>query len=199
MRVEYDSYYQSENLFGEPYPELIEFYAKIDQKGRLLDLGCGQGRNSIPLARLGYSIKGIDISSVGIEQMSEIARKEDLPLIGKVKDIYSFTDFGAYQFILLDSMFHFGKKDKTKEMGLLERIFSNTKPSTLITICIQNTGNKIQTLLSLIEPRNDIEVINQTDLIYKYLDKESNHSSESPYKMITFMKSNEISNNNRPQ
>ena len=53
MNVSYDKQYQTENLFGEPYSE----------RGRLLDLGCGQGRNAIPLAQLGYEVTGMDISN----------------------------------------------------------------------------------------------------------------------------------------
>ena len=32
MKVEYDKYYLIENLFGSPYPELIDFYSKIEGK-----------------------------------------------------------------------------------------------------------------------------------------------------------------------
>lgn len=37
MPVTYDKYYQTENLFGEPYPELIEFFAEYPRKGKVLD------------------------------------------------------------------------------------------------------------------------------------------------------------------
>lgn len=47
MKVEYDNYYQTEDLFGAPYPELIAFYASMEKKGRLLDVGCGQGRDAM--------------------------------------------------------------------------------------------------------------------------------------------------------
>ena len=76
MTVTYDKYYQTENLFGEPYPELIEFFAEYPYKGKLLDLGCGQGRDAIALARLGYSVTGIDNSKVGIQQMNQIGQVE---------------------------------------------------------------------------------------------------------------------------
>ena len=70
----YDKYYQTADLFGQPYPELIEFFQQYEPKGSLVDLGCGQGRNAIPLARLGYNITVIDSSKVGVEQMNSTAR-----------------------------------------------------------------------------------------------------------------------------
>ena len=81
MSVGYDKYYQTEDLFGEPYRELIEFYSAILKKGKLLDLGCGQGRDAIPLARMGFDVVGMDNSSVGITQLNAVAKKEKLPLI----------------------------------------------------------------------------------------------------------------------
>ena len=107
-------------MFGNPYPELIKFFTEHSKKGKVLDLGCGQGRDSIPLARHGYDVTGIDNSTVGIEQMNRIAETESLNLKGKVKDIFEFDNFAEYDFILLDSMFHFAKKDQKKKLILLK-------------------------------------------------------------------------------
>lgn len=188
MKVEYDKYYLTENLFGEPYPELIEFYSTIKGKGRLLDLGCGQGRDSIPLAKLGYSVTGIDNSKIGIEQLNKIAQKEGLSLKGIIEDIYSFSGFSEFEFILLDSMFHFGKKERAREINLIKRIIDSSKLDTLITICIQDTGDKVEILNSIILNNNNLNTVNLTDLTYTFVDKESNHHSKSKYKMITVRK-----------
>lgn len=188
MKVEYDKYYKTENLFGDPYPELISFYSKIENKGNLLDLGCGQGRDSIPLAELGYKVTGIDNSKVGIDQLNEIAKKENLSLIGIVEDMYSYTKFDQFEFILLDSMFHFGKKERAKEVSFLNRLIDESKLNTLITICIQKVGKKVETLNSIISNRGELELITRTQLIYKYEDIESNHASETKYEMIVLKK-----------
>jgi SAM-dependent methyltransferase len=188
MKVKYDKYYETVDLFGKPYPELIEFYTNVKVKGNLLDLGCGQGRDSIPLAKLGFNVTGIDNSKVGIDQLNIIAIKENLPLIGIVDDIYSFSNFNLFEFILLDSMFHFAKKDKEKEISFLERLITESKTNTLITICIQYSGKKIEILNSVILKRSDLKLHSSKDLEYKYVDRSSNHSSVSQYKMITIEK-----------
>jgi SAM-dependent methyltransferase len=188
MSVEYDKYYQVENLFGNPYPELMKFYSNLEKKGRLLDLGCGQGRDSIPLARLGFEVVGIDNSEVGITQLNKRSKEEGLSAKGIVGDIYEYPSFDEFEFILLDSMFHFAKKDREKESNLLRRIFEESNLHTLITICIQDTGEKVEILNRIISESNNLEIVGRTELVYKFEDKESNHSSETKYEMVTIKK-----------
>ncbi len=92
-----------------------------------MDLGCGQGRDAIPLARLGYEVIGIGNSKVGIEQIKQIVKAENLKLNAITSDIFVFDDFSEYDFILLDSMFHFTKKDIKKETEFIKMILSKIK------------------------------------------------------------------------
>ena len=188
MSVAYDKYYETENLFGEPYPELINFFAEYTNKGKLLDLGCGQGRDAIALARLGYSVTGIDNSKVGIEQMNQIGKDESLNLVGQVDDIYTFDRFTEFDIVLLDSMFHFAKKDKEKEVGLIKKIISDIRNGSLMAVCIQDTGDKVQILNEAIGYKNKVKRLFDKKFKYAFEDSESGHKSETDYRMIVVEK-----------
>jgi 2-polyprenyl-3-methyl-5-hydroxy-6-metoxy-1,4-benzoquinol methylase len=46
--------------------------------GEALDRGCGEGRNTLLLARYGYHVHAVDISSQGIQKLENYARSQDL-------------------------------------------------------------------------------------------------------------------------
>lgn len=184
MAIGYDEYYQTENLFGNPYPELIDFFRAHQNKGKLLDVGCGQGRDAIALARLGFKVTGIDHSKVGIVQMNGIASDENLPLTGRVMDIFEFENFHIYDFILLDSMFHFEKNDLQKETEFIGRILSEVKRNCLIIFCIQDTGKKVEILNDCVSQQSQVERLHDQKFDYTFEDKETGHQSKSLYRMI---------------
>jgi len=184
MVIGYDKYYLTENLFGNPYPELLDFFRVYTNKGKLLDVGCGQGRDAIALARLGFEVTGIDHSKVGIAQMNEIAAAENLPLTGRVVDIFEFENFNEYDFVLLDSMFHFEKNDRQKETDFIKRILSEVKRNCLIVFCIQDTGKKVEILNNCISQQSEVENLHDQKFDYIFQDEETGHKSKSPYRMI---------------
>jgi tellurite methyltransferase len=187
MTLQYDKYYETENLFGEPYPELIAFFTDFPTRGKLLDLGCGQGRDAIPLARLGYEVTGIDHSKVGIDQMISRANDEKINVEGHIGNIYEYNKFSRFDFILLDNMFHFNKKDKKNETDFISRIFESAVPETILVICIPDTGNKITILNHTLKSHN-IKRISNTSFEYVFKDDQSGHISISGYKMFANIK-----------
>src|SRR5437588_3059369 len=49
--------------------------------GEALDLGCGEGRNSLLLARYGYHVHAVDASSQGIQKLRKYAYSQGLDKI----------------------------------------------------------------------------------------------------------------------
>ncbi len=64
----------------------------------------------------------------------------------------------------------------------MDKIIERSKANTLKAIC---TRKKLKILNSIISKTNLVETIHQEELTYLLEYKESNHSSETKYKMIT--------------
>lgn len=189
MTNSYDSHYQTEHLFGEPYPELIEFLTEYPLRGKALDLGCGQGRDALAMARLGYQVTGVDKSQVGIDQMNRAGQAEQLNLVGLVADIYHYDRFAEFDIILLDSMLHFAKKERTKEIALLRRILTSMRTGSLLVICIQDVGKKVGILNQAMETDVAWEQLVNQAFTFTFRDPMSGHRSTTPYRMIIIKRS----------
>lgn len=126
----YDTYYQKEQYFGKPYKGLMDFF-QGSQRGTLVDLGAGQGRDSLPLADMGYTVTSVDVSGVGLEHIHRT--NPDINTV--IGDLYSF-DVSAYDYVLMDSIVHFYKNDLEKETALIRRIVAQMKTGAVFINCL---------------------------------------------------------------
>jgi 2-polyprenyl-3-methyl-5-hydroxy-6-metoxy-1,4-benzoquinol methylase len=173
MKNSYDKHYLEENLFGAAYGELIEFFENYEHKGKVLDLGCGQGRDSIELAKMGYTVHGVDSSIVGLEQMERDAKKFNLNITSSCEDIYSSDIPEDFDIILLDSMFHFYKKDLDNEKDLLIKILKQSKNNSIIAIFMQKGKEREKVLKTIVEKSLEYTILED-----KYIDYESYYSAK---------------------
>ena len=93
--------YRSEPDEVTGYPN--RFLAEVVQgvrSGAAIDIGMGQGRNSLFLARLGWKVTGIDLSDAGIEISRKAASKQGLNINAVVADFSQF-DLGKQQWDLV--------------------------------------------------------------------------------------------------
>ncbi len=162
----YDKHYKSPDYFGDPYPELVSFFNQIEPKGHVLDLGCGQGRDSIALARMGYKVTGVDISKVGINQLQSIAAKEKLDIKATVADMYEYQIGKDVDIVLLDSMLHFYPKDREKETRFLVRVMDELKPEGLLCVLVWRSKKLESVLESIIERAVGLNILKDKYIEY---------------------------------
>ena len=92
----YDERYARPGLYWGSKPTgLARDFVRIARSlplspGSLVDLGCGEGRDSIYFARQGYRALGVDISSVGVRKAEHRASRLGLKVRFRVGDIRTY-------------------------------------------------------------------------------------------------------------
>ncbi|MGP4069424.1 class I SAM-dependent methyltransferase [Halobacillus sp. B29] len=172
-KVAYDDYYQELNYFGNPYPGLIDFFTNYKPKGIVLDLGCGQGRDSLFIGELGYKVMGIDHSTVGINQLNEEAKKRNINVEGIVDNVYDFPISKDIDIVLLDSMLHFYKNDLHKETEFVNKVLIQLKEGGVFVNCILKGDEREKTLKKIInESPYEWETLTDTYTEYREVNAE---------------------------
>lgn len=132
--TDYEKQYQeSPNVCGPPFPEFVTFFKRYNKtRALVLDLGCGQGRDALFIARMDHQVFGVDISKTGITQMLEEAKREGLDVCGVVADVVEYEPSGKYDVVILDRVLHMLKEDERQ--GVLEKASSVTKSGGFVLI-----------------------------------------------------------------
>lgn len=127
-----DAYKEKEEMYGKPYQELQDYFEKLNPKSTILDLGCGQGRDALFLAKLGFDVTAVDISEVGVKQMLESAKGQDLYIEGIVADVLKLDIKKKYDVILFDMILH--AFEESKQMEILKKYANNLHKNGLLCI-----------------------------------------------------------------
>jgi 2-polyprenyl-3-methyl-5-hydroxy-6-metoxy-1,4-benzoquinol methylase len=73
--ADYHALYKGGDPFGINPAEIVERILKYKSSGSVLDIGAGQGRNSLFLAKSGFSVEAIDSSEEGLKKTRSKAWK----------------------------------------------------------------------------------------------------------------------------
>lgn len=134
MRYDYDKLYRKEsNALGPPTPTLLDAMTSLlSPPARVLDIGCGQGRDALPLARLGHEVVGVDLSPSGIADLRSAAEAEGLAVTGHVADITSFVPEGTYDALLFDRTLHM--LEEAPRHAVLARLLGHLRPGGVLLL-----------------------------------------------------------------
>jgi SAM-dependent methyltransferase len=118
----------------------------IPERSRILDLSCGIGRHSIPLAIRGYRVTGYDPSNFFLERARDYAEKSlsgsnDIKFYnGRINEIYKvLSAYDESEFDAVIIMFNsFGFTDEESDSNLLRDLHKLSKSGALLIIETEN-------------------------------------------------------------
>ena len=92
----------------------------------ILEIGCGDGGNLLPFAKLGHEVVGIDISSNRIKDAISFFEKENAEAIFICADILKFDEYASHFDLIIchDVIEHIGNKQEM--LGRIEFFMKST-------------------------------------------------------------------------
>ncbi|OJI94222.1 methyltransferase family protein [Planktotalea frisia] len=134
MGYDYDaSYKTTPQALGAPNQLFVDVFQSFTKAPlRVLDVGCGQGRDALHIARLGHSVVGIDLSPSGVADMCRAAATENLDVEGRVADITEFVPEGVFDVVLIDRTLHM--LAETPRLFVLARLIQHVVPKGRVLI-----------------------------------------------------------------
>lgn len=100
-------YSENEALFGDGKPDKVAIdIVKHRTSGAALELGAGQGRNSLLLAQNGFEVTAQDISEIGIDGLKKAAAEKGLNIHAEVADVRQLHWDSNFDVLITTFMLH---------------------------------------------------------------------------------------------
>ena len=162
----------------KPSTRIMNFMEYLNKKDKVLDLGCGPGRDVIYLAKNGFDSYGVDFSKVAIEKARKryagkklhlfVSKSEKLPF----KDNFCDAVYSGYVLYYTDmkkSILEISRV--TKKNGIVYLVFALSKKFI-------KTGK----IIHLIKEKEIISLIAKFKLLKKEMKKIENLKIKRPYR-----------------
>jgi len=148
--MDYDSRYSKKGFYWglKPHNLIVDSIQYLPKNATVLDLGCGEGRDSFFLVKNNFNVTAIDFSEVGIKKLNEFAKKEKLKIKTDVSDVKSYLqDCEKFEAIFAMNVLQF--IDQKNIFKTIQQIQSKTKPKgfNVIASFVADTSKKKKMVL----------------------------------------------------
>ena len=116
VKTNYEKWYQCDGYFWGTEPaELCYELIRLIPPGKdikVLDIGCGEGKDAVFMAKQGYSVTAFDITENGIRKTRQMAEENGVELEAYIDDVNSFELKENYDIIYSTGTIQYLDDDK---------------------------------------------------------------------------------------
>jgi tellurite methyltransferase len=149
--------------------------------GRALDIGAGEGADSIRLARLGYSVDAIEVSRVGAAKIRRFARDAEVNVNIEISDAYTYEPAGYFDVVICNGVLQYIEDKRT----VVERLQGATRIGGINVISLWSTYTPVPDCHNQVPIFCDDEdgivskLYQHWDTEFIYMDRDKKESSHS--------------------
>ena len=130
-RTQYAKLYEAEEYYWGTEP--ADFLNRIisfmpPRRGmKVLDIGCGEGKDAVYMAKLGYTVTAFDLTESGIAKTQRLAKEAGVRINAYVDDINTFETKERFEIIYSSGTLQYLQPDKIQPF--FEKICRITNPN----------------------------------------------------------------------
>lgn len=129
-RTQYEQLYQAEEYYWglEPAAFLERIIAaKPPRRGmKILDIGCGEGKDAVYMAKKGYTVTAFDLTESGIEKTKKLAAQQGVRINAYVDDINTFETDERFDIVYSSGTLQYINEENIS--AFFEKITKMTNP-----------------------------------------------------------------------
>ena len=118
--TDYDKRYNTEEYYWGLMPnricyDIMKILPPI-KPYRVLDIGCGEGKDAVFFAKCGYDVTALDISEQGIEKAKKLAEHNQVEVRFFKADLFDYRPDTEYDIIFSSGVLHFVPENNRVEL-----------------------------------------------------------------------------------
>lgn len=134
FRTQYEKLYEGESYYWGTEPaDFLEKLIALKLPGpeiKVLDIGCGEGKDAVYMAQQGYSVMAFDLTASGIRKTMRLAEERGVKTLhAYVDDINDFETAETFDIIYSTGTIQYLKDENIPDF--FEKVWRLTKPNGL--------------------------------------------------------------------
>lgn len=135
-KTDYEERYKEENYYWGIAPnrlcyEIMKLRPPV-KPYRVLDMGCGEGKDAVFLARNGYRVTAFDVAENGLKKARELAYRNGVDINFLRADINEFLPGEMYDIVFCSGVCHYIRKNN--RLKLFEELKAHTNEKGIHTL-----------------------------------------------------------------